>query len=889
MIFKHLFTPKWKHPKTEVRLQALNKLEQDKDADVLKTMALEDNSTEIRQKALNKLNSLSLWWQAYKQDQALKDLAEQHISSAVLNGKSELDSTIRQEYVDRYASKRVLEKLALSESSLEVRVKLLKRLAQPKLIEQSFKQDDEKLQLLLLPLVEQYGLQKQLLKSAKGEAKAALEHALEQQKLAKEKPAEVLTQVKMILAKLNALRDKQDYKEVNNQFEILTEQWQGLELSWLDEEAVKENEQKYSVIEARISSHLTGLKAEFEAIEKAEQAKREKQAFLADVETQLNLAEQALVNALEQLDVSKQAELDTQLSQLHNKITSSAYGEVFVKHLDTLADLESQLKQLPELVIANQAAQTALDALANVMPSTELSELDNTLNAQKSAYNTAKGIIEQLPNTLKKAAKAKLSALSKQFKSAMAEQLDAQQNELKQARRKAKDVQRLVEQGRSKVAFGVFKGFTEHFERLTAANQAQLEPLREQISAQLDDIHDWQKYASAPKRVELLTALDSHIENCDLAPKQRAELVKKLRAQWHELGRVDTDEEKLQAKQFDEKLELLFAPCRAFFAEQEQQREKAKQAREALIAQMSELATTDTSVNEFNWREYESQFNKLNKQWRAAGSVDSDVYKSLNNAFKTQAKLIGDAIRAQHEHNAQLKQGLVDTAAEQITAEDLAQACDVLKSLQKQWQTIGFAGNKKENQLWQAFREHNDAVFARRSAEFESQKAEKDALSSEQQQQFDEIKSQLSENSNEVEIKKMISELSEIDFLPTVKKQVQKFISELQQKLVELEQLANTARFDALKVALKDGSTIPAEFISKVDVNLSSEQLILRLEILSDKANDEGSSPERMAEQVAMLDDKLQGQSVEFDYYLSAYLSNTSTDELQAERLLKLL
>ena len=125
MIFKHLFTPKWKHPKTEVRLQALKKLEQDKDADVLKTMALEDNSTEIRQKALNKLNSLSLWWQAYKQDQALKDLAEQHISSAVLNGKSELDSTIRQEYVDRYASKRVLEKLAFSDSILSKEINSL--------------------------------------------------------------------------------------------------------------------------------------------------------------------------------------------------------------------------------------------------------------------------------------------------------------------------------------------------------------------------------------------------------------------------------------------------------------------------------------------------------------------------------------------------------------------------------------------------------------------------------------------------------------------------------------------------------------------------------------------------------------------------------------------
>ena len=113
------------------------------------------------------------------------------------------------------------------------------------------------------------------------------------------------------------------------------------------------------------------------------------------------------------------------------------------------------------------------------------------------------------------------------------------------------------------------------------------------------------------------------------------------------------------------------------------------------------------------------------------------------------------------------------------------------------------------------------------------------------------------ENGSEAEIKKLISQLSEIDFLPAVKKQAQKFISELQQRLVELEQLANTARFDALKVALENGGSVPAEFISKIDVNLSSEQLILRLEILSDNMNDESSSPERMAEQVAMLDDKL--------------------------------
>ena len=70
---------------------------------------------------------------------------------------------------------------------------------------------------------------------------------------------------------------------------------------------------------------------------------------------------------------------------------------------------------------------------------------------------------------------------------------------------------------------------------------------------------------------------------------------------------------------------------------------------------------------------------------------------------------------------------------------------------------------------------------------------------------------------------------------------------------------------------------------------MSSEQLILRLEILSDKLNNEHSTPERMAEQIAMLDDKLQGQNVDFDYYLSAYLSNTANAELQSDRLLRLL
>ena len=72
MIFKHLFTPKWKHPKNQVRLAAVERLDTERDVSILNSIALEDSSAEIRKKALNKVNDIVLWWQAYKQDQALK-------------------------------------------------------------------------------------------------------------------------------------------------------------------------------------------------------------------------------------------------------------------------------------------------------------------------------------------------------------------------------------------------------------------------------------------------------------------------------------------------------------------------------------------------------------------------------------------------------------------------------------------------------------------------------------------------------------------------------------------------------------------------------------------------------------------------------------------------
>jgi hypothetical protein len=240
MIFKQLFTPKWKHPKQSVRLGAVDRLNisDEKDAKILDTLAFSDEAAEVRKEALNKLNDINIWYKAFKKDQSngIKDLAEQHVSKAVLKSDENLPSQIKSEYIETCNKNALLEKLALDDKCQSLRIKLLKRLAKANLIETAFKQGDEAFQMAIIDLVEQYKLLKICQSKAIGEVKVKIEQILSQQKLAKEMPVVVEKEVKLILAKLNALREKTDYEHVKAQSEVLSKSWQGLELSWLSEE-----------------------------------------------------------------------------------------------------------------------------------------------------------------------------------------------------------------------------------------------------------------------------------------------------------------------------------------------------------------------------------------------------------------------------------------------------------------------------------------------------------------------------------------------------------------------------------------------------------------------------------------------------------------------------
>ncbi|AQQ00911.1 hypothetical protein B0W48_14665 [Pseudoalteromonas aliena] len=873
MIFKHLFTPKWKHPKQQVRLDAIEKLDIERDATILNTLALEDSSAEIRRKALQKVNDLPLWWKAYKQDQALKDIAELQISNAVLNSESTLAPQIKSEYIERFAPVKTLEKLAFAEKELQVRVKLLKRLANPKLVEKAFKEGTEELQTQLVELVITHQLIKPLVKHAKGSAKAALETHIENERLVIEMPLQVESATRVILAKLNALREKTDFALVNPQASDLIAQWQALELKWLSDERVKLLDEKYISITTKLNAHIEQLKAVHDK-EQQQLAQQQRQLLaLATLEALSEEIENALQLGLETPEQIQQDWLDAKVAQAKQAISetelaNNAQSKLAVSKLEKLF---TQVAKLPELTTAIKEYKLAFTALCEIKPAEDLAQYDETLTAFNRVFKAARNHLNILDGALQSTFKTQLNAHKKQFLASMNELIKPLEKNQSQAKRKARDVKRLIEEGRFNVAFGVFKGFEELFNTLTEQYQQPLVNIKADLEAQLANAKDWQKYAAAPKREALLEEVSALVSEECTDPQQRAEQVKVLRKRWNELGRLDTDEEKQQGVQFDEKIELLFAPCRSYFADQEVQREASKAQRESIISDMHALHLQPTAEDNFDWKQYESQYNRLNKAWRSVGKVDPKTYRTLNDSYKNQQQQVLALLNAFHKSNAALKNELVEKAQQLSQNDDLAAACQELKQMQQQWQTIGFAGLKAENALWQKFRQFNDETFTKRSSEFEQQKLEQNESDKQAAAELTELEAALSDVNQRAQLHDLETKVKGYAQFRSLSPKVTKLLAAIEDKLALLISKSEQANLDALITALENNEALPSQYQAPLKTTLNSEQLITRMEILANVSSTDKSL--RMAEQVAMLDDKHRGEHADLNYYLKQLLA----------------
>jgi len=223
----------------------------------------------------------------------------------------------------------------------------------------------------------------------------------------------------------------------------------------------------------------------------------------------------------------------------------------------------------------------------------------------------------------------------------------------------------------------------------------------------MQNLRDWQHFATDPKREELCAQMQSIADN-PKSPDEQAELVKELRAQWNGLGGKGPKE---IATKFDEAAARAFEPCRLHYAQLAETRNKNLVTRKGILEQIEQfVASTDWQSADLNGAR--NILNSARKEWRDAFPVERSANKKLEKGFQVATDALYSKLQEGWAENLATKEQLVASAESLLASDDpLASRLDAAKELQRRWKEIGPVPRGPDQKLWKSFRMACDALF----------------------------------------------------------------------------------------------------------------------------------------------------------------------------------
>ena len=877
MIFKRWFAPKWQHKDAAVRQQAIAGLSVDaQHKEILHELAFNDGHEAVRRAALEKLNEFSLWWQASKQDSAerLKQYAETQLIQMILDNR--ISAPLKRQFIQECHRSSILERLALTEADADIRFSLIMRLKKTDLILTNLQQDllslEQKRQLLTL-ITEPKQLEK-LSKQLAEPLASELKLQLQQQQEAKEKPVQLRKTVNLLLAKFNAVRERGDLTQMQQKWQQYQQEWDAVqpELALLDDAA--ELRQKYEKIKVLTENAWAPLLKE----QQQQLAQQQKIAALQQQQQQFENQIQAMQQQLSQLmsegRLDETDPLAAEAATLLQQISQSELAAGVKSGLQkALATFERQLQQLPaQAEQLFKLTRLLADWSSAVVPADAAHFQQIEAKYQQWQQDWSKGrktLGAMLPESLAQAQQQ----LDAQWQPLMSEFAIQAEKNLKSVRSKLAEFRRLHEAGRYKVLFGLFKGIQHSYAELSVAQQQQLAKDYQAAEQQLQQLNELQNYIATPRKQELVAQMQALAVATDVAAPERAEQVKLARATWQTLGRADETLEADLNQAFNLACEQAFAPCRDYFAAQDEQRKQNALIKQQILADLTALL--DQPLD----KSFDSQLTRLQKSWRESGPTESGLYKELSVQFKTLVDQLKARVRGQHEQNLMEKQLLIQKA-QQLLNLSVDEAVAGAKKLQQDWKQIGFAG-KTDQQLWSAFRVVCDQIFANKTAARQQQDQEWAEQQQQAETQFAEIATQCAQATTVSDLHVAQSALKALD-LPAksvLSQQKQQLLAEVQQKLETLEQSAVYVSYQQLFAVLEQADAtaeaIPARFREYFargnETQLSRAQLTTAIELISGK---DCVASDKAQVQLQLLSDKHNsGSSLTVDALLTRWLS----------------
>ncbi|AUM13403.1 DUF349 domain-containing protein [Ketobacter alkanivorans] len=722
-MFKNLFKPKWQSAKPQVRIQALQNLNlsDDHDFHILELMAKGDVENEVRLAAIKRIPQRDKLLNLIKQekDGSVRFAAIEHLIAVLAESGGGIDPVVRDMVLelDGHALAAIVEQtenadlgcLAISKISDEA---LLEGYA------------------VKLPLA----LMRQTA-AAKLQAEDVLERVV---KASKGKDKSVW---RICKDKLNALREEQQQEasieqqlaELCQNLEMLSrlpydnlygpklehfqKQWQRMQ-HHADNETIHRFNRAYALCKATIDDISNEQDRLAEETKQQREALQERMAACEQLEEAVR--QLSSIAVLQPSDIpALQALLNTQKTRWEE-----AAGVV-----EPAADERKRFTRIHGLL------QRALDAVR------KLGEHDEAIrNAATAVLGLEEATMATLQTKQRQLEKA-LGDLKWPEELAWPESLKLHQQALdhfERLRSKAKvmeddainniksifnELSSEIEQGHLKPANRLLKEASQLVKHLPIKAASGYQKKLRELTLQVNELRDWQGFVATPKKEELISAMESLV-GTDMDPQALSTKIRRLQDEWRGLGEADKGRNKELWDRFSAAADQAYEPCRGYFDKLSEVRQVNLDKRKNVCAQL-EAYLQQYDWDNADWKAVNEVYNTAKSEWRLYTPVERKEGKKVQDQFNGLLDQLRDRLHGEFERNRVKREKLIEAVDALLEVENLAEAIEQAKSLQRDWRNVGMVARRDDARLWKRFRAACDKVFERRDQQREEVQKER--------------------------------------------------------------------------------------------------------------------------------------------------------------------
>ncbi len=285
---------------------------------------------------------------------------------------------------------------------------------------------------------------------------------------------------------------------------------------------------------------------------------------------------------------------------------------------------------------------------------------------------------------------------------------DEYQKKLTQVHKKINSIfhfSRIGNLGRAKrIAGNVEKAFNQIEEK----DLSGLQDRYDEACKALNDMGDWNDFATEPKYQELCEAMERLVDSKRHPDKLSKEL-KKLQQKWKALGHSDISDQ--YWPRFKLAADKVYQPCAEFFAERNKTRKANLEQRQQYVEQVQSLLQTTDWENNPDYQAAQSSLRSISDQFNRIKDVEHKAGQKQWGLFSSGKAAVMAKLEVAYEANIELKIQLLRQIEKLAESSASTDNIATLKSLQTRWKQIGITRRDQDQKIWKELKKQGDMVY----------------------------------------------------------------------------------------------------------------------------------------------------------------------------------